>query len=259
MQRGLAVLGSFKKILDSHNPQSMRVCGTEALRLASNSNVFLQKAEAIIAHPIDIISGEEEARLSLKGVLAGLEDQVAGIMLLADVGGGSTELVLTESPSGNIRVASINMGVVGLTEQFISGSTPDIAPLDKTINASLYPALQSLNIPAGERPVVVIGSGGTITSAAALDLGLTSYDETMVHGHELELTAIEKLWQKMIAMEPAERNSLPCLGGGRGEILPAGLRIYRTLLELLQQKRLKVSDTGLLEGILLSGLPGTGK
>ena len=82
-------------------------------------------------------------------------------------------------------------------------------------------------------------------------------DEALVHGHILQRNDLEELWSKLIVLPADKRNELPCLGEGRGEILTAGLRIYQVLLELMQQDRMKVSDTGLLEGILLSSISET--
>ena len=255
VQNGLAVLGRFREVLTHYQPQSLRVCGTEALRQAKNSRLFLPRAEEILQHPIEIISGEDEARLSFAGALAGSTEPWAGPLLLADVGGGSTELVFAAAPAGKIRVASMGLGAVGLAEQFLAAPQPDPAHLDTRIATSLNSAFKDLALNANKQPLLIIGCGGTATSMAALDLNLAAYDASLVHGRVLHSAAMEKLWHRLIALPPDKRNGLPCLGDGRGEILPAGLRIYTTLLQLLQQDRMRVSDTGLLEGILLSSLP----
>ena len=101
-----------------------------------------------------------------------------------------------------------------------------------------------------------MGCGGTATSMAALDLNLTSYSD-VVHGHILQRNNMDELWSKLVVLPADRRNELPCLGQGRGEILPAGVRIYQVLLKLMQQDRIRVSDTGLLEGILLSTISNT--
>ena len=103
----------------------------------------------------------------------------------------------------------------------------------------------------------IIGCGGTATSMAALDLNLTSYNEARVHGHILKRNSLEELWNKLIVLPADKRNALPCLGEGRGELLLAGVRIYQVLLKLMGQDRMRVSDTGLLEGILLSSISKT--
>jgi len=257
MQNGFSVLRSFRQVMDRHQPESIRICGTEALRQAKNSRLFLDRAEEILQHTIDIINGEEEARLSLAGVLAGCREPVSGPLLLVDVGGGSTELVFAESPSGKTRMISVPIGVVGLTENFISTPPIDPAPLDRLLKETLTKHLNGLKLLKKKNQIRVLGCGGTATSMAALDLNLTSYNESLVHGHVLNKRAIEKLWEKLIVLPADKRNALPCLGDARGEILPAGIRLYHVLLTILQEDRLSVSDTGLLEGILLSSLPNT--
>jgi exopolyphosphatase/guanosine-5'-triphosphate,3'-diphosphate pyrophosphatase len=256
MQKGLAVLRSFRETLALYQPQSLRICGTEALRQARNSPLFLGKAQEILQHPVDIISGEEEAALSLSGALAGFTEPFPSPLLLVDVGGGSTELVLAESPAGQTRAASVGLGVVRLTEKFLAASTPDPGPLDNQLAETLAAALEQLGLLQNKHPVQILGCGGTATSMAALDLNLTAYNSSLVHGHVLRKTAMEKLWNRLIALPADRRNRLPGLGEGRGEILPAGLRIYHILLQLLQQDRMRVSDTGLLEGIMLSSISG---
>jgi len=255
MERGLEVLRSFRKILDMHRVQSIRICGTEALRQAANSQAFLQAAKKILQCEIEIISGMEEARLSLAGVLSGGIDLLGGPILLADVGGGSTELIHSSTLIDPPRAVTIGLGAVNLTEKFLVEPFYDIAAMDMLLTEKISDILKELNISEEYQPVNIIGSGGTATSLAALDLGLNSYEESLVQGHIVHKRDMEQLWQRLISLPASERNRLFCLGEGRGEILPAGLRIYQTLLKLLQHDRIRVSDTGLLEGILLSTIP----
>ncbi|MFC1837521.1 hypothetical protein ACFLYW_02445 [Thermodesulfobacteriota bacterium] len=251
MAKGLDVLGSFRKILDHYQPQSFRVCGTEALRLAKNSFQFLQKAEKILQNKIDIISGEEEAHISLAGALSGWEENLADSILLVDVGGGSTEFIHAYIPSGQTQVASLSLGVVSLTERYLDASRPELDALDEEIAQILSNCLKKLAFPGQPAAARIIGCGGTATSMAALDLGLTAYSD-VVHGHILTSKSMENLWRRLIVLPAEKRNELHCLEDGRGEILPAGVRIYQLLLQQMQVGEIKVSDTGLLEGILLS-------
>jgi len=254
MEKGFEVLRNFAEILDNYQPHSIRICGTEALRLAGNSRIFLQKAEKILRHTIDIVTGAEEGFLSLAGALSGYKEPLSGTFLLVDVGGGSTELIFADQTTGKIRVESMGLGVIGLTKKYITKSQPDIAEIDAVLAETISNGLNELNFSKKDTIVNIIGCGGTATSMAALDLNLTSYDESQVHGYILHRNSMEELWSKLITLPPDRRNELPCLGQGRGEILPAGIRIYLVILQLMQQNRMRVSDTGLLEGILLSTL-----
>ena len=251
MEKGLEVLRTFRGLLDRYPVDSLRACGTEALRRARNSPVFLAQAREILQSGIDIVSGEEEARLSLDGALAGSTNGLAGSFLLADVGGGSTELIHADTSSGRTRIASINLGAVTLTERFLAARQYDPV-MDVLLAEKIGAALEKINLPGNHREITVLGCGGTATSLAALDRNLESYDANLVHGHVLHGENLARLWNRLTAMPAAERNRIPCLGCGRGEILPAGLRVYQKLLELMQHDRMQVSDTGLLEGILLS-------
>ena len=96
MEKGLEVLRIFRKSLDHYQPQSIRVCGTEALRQAENSYLFIRNAEKILQSKIDIVSGAEEAHLNLAGALSGYREPLSGTFLLVDVGGGSTELLFAD-------------------------------------------------------------------------------------------------------------------------------------------------------------------
>ncbi|MDX1776178.1 MAG: hypothetical protein R3297_06325 [Desulfobulbales bacterium] len=254
MRKGFAALHSFRKTLNQYQPTSIRVCGTEALRQAGNSRLFLHKAEAILKHSITILDPEEEARLSLDGALSGIKETLSGPLLLVDVGGGSTELILATPGTGQTGMKSVGLGVIGLTEKYLTSPGQDPGRMDSLLSEALLSACNKLQL-LDKQPLLIIGCGGTATSMAALDLGLTCYNESLVHGHVLEKTSINRLWRKLTALPAAARNSLPCLGNGRGEILPAGIRIYFMLLKLLQQDRMRISDSGLLEGIMLSSLP----
>jgi exopolyphosphatase/guanosine-5'-triphosphate,3'-diphosphate pyrophosphatase len=254
MEKGLQVLNSFRRSLDQFQLQSIRVCGTEALRQGKNSHFFLQKAENILQHEIEIITGEEEARLSLAGALSGLQELSADTIFLVDVGGSSTEFIFTQSSTAETRIESIGLGVVTLTEKYLAPSRYSLAELDSELTDKIKSSLGKFNFLKKYHSVRTIGCGGTATSMAALALNLGSYKESLVHGHILKNDDLEKLWNRLIILSPEKRNELPCLEEGRGEILPAGIRIYQILLKLMQQDKMQVSDSGLLEGILLSTL-----
>ena len=255
MQKGFEVLLTFREILDEHKPENLRVCGTEALRQARNSSLFLGRAAEILGTEIHIINGAEEARLSLAGVSAGFRKPLLTPLLLVDVGGGSTELLFSKDTLGtHIEAVSTELGVVSLTEKFLPLLPPALEQLDGMLAETIRCALEKVCLIKKDAALNIIGCGGTATSMAALDLNLAAYNESLVQGHVLQNTAIEKLWNRLIMLPPDKRNALPCLGEGRGEILPAGIRIYHQLLKLLQQDRMIVSDSGLLEGILRSSL-----
>ena len=230
---------------------SVRVCTTHAVRQAANSQDFLSRAEALVGLPIEVLSGEEEARLALLGALSALpEEQLREPLLLADVGGGSTEIILQDAIGSESRLISLPLGAVGLSEEFGA----DRQAMREKIRETLTPALRSIG---GENTVgqglSLVACGGTATSLAALALGLERYDARQVQNYLLHQPALHRLVAWLAALSPAERNILPGLADGRGEIIVAGALILQELQQALASPPLLVSDAGLLEGILLSG------
>jgi exopolyphosphatase/guanosine-5'-triphosphate,3'-diphosphate pyrophosphatase len=173
-------------------------------------------------------------------------------LLLADVGGGSSELILQTTAGSAPRVISLPLGAVGLSEEFGA----DRASMREKIRAIVNPALRSFA--DGEllgQDVSLVASGGSATSLAALALGLDRYDARKVQNYILSQTALNRLVARLAGLSPEERNALPGLADGRGEIIVAGAMILQELRQTLASPVL-VSDAGLLEGILLSGATG---
>jgi exopolyphosphatase/guanosine-5'-triphosphate,3'-diphosphate pyrophosphatase len=254
--KAFKALACFRKILDLHAVQHLRICGTEALRTAQNSEAFLQKALEIIGDPIEIITSREEAELTLDGAVAAIATARPETMLLIDVGGGSTELILSEV-SHETRIRSLSIGAVSLTEQFFHETRikeEAALKLQDSLIQSLQPAIEDLQLHGLKKKIMVLGCGGTATTMAALDLNQAQYDAGLVQGHILQAGSIDALWEKFSMLSASERNRFPGLENGRGEILPAGIMIYQTLLKLLGLKHMSVSDAGLLEGITTSSV-----
>lgn len=252
MLRAEAALSRFAGEMAAYpTMHSVRACATHAVRIAANREEFLQRAEALLGVRVEVLSGEEEARLALLGTLSALpEEQRLYPLLLVDVGGGSSEIILQDAAGSEPRVMSLPMGAVGLTEEFGA----NCGAMREKIRTILAPALRSL---AQEEELagkisLLIASGGTATSLAALALGLDRYDARRVQNYKVSQDMLNRLVARLAALSPEERNALPGLGDGRGEIILAGALIVQELQQVLASPVL-VSDAGLLEGILLSG------
>lgn len=251
MLRGYGALALFAEKLALYRPDRLRVCGTCALRVSLNSASFTAQASELLHRRVEVLSGEEEARLTLLGMLSALGQQVRHPLLLVDVGGGSSEFLLQARPGAQTRQISLPLGAVTLSEEF----GPDTLAMAGRIRSILARALHDLfgAGPGGGQSGFLVGSGGTITTLAALDRGLCQYDEDLVQGHVLSQSRLAALCTTLRALSPEERVALPLLAQRRGEIIVAGAMIYEELLRLPGFDRIMVSDAGLLEGILLSG------
>ena len=250
MLRAEAALSRFAEKIATFPVRSMRACATHAVRMAANRDEFLQRGESLLGVRVEVLSGEEEARLALLGTLSALPEAGRRYPLfLVDVGGGSTEIILQAAAGSGPRVISMPLGAVGLTEEFGA----DVSAMREKIRSILAPALRSI---AGEevagQGALLVASGGTATTLAALELRQEVYDAQQVQNYSLSQAALPRLVAWLATLSPGARNTLPALADGRGEIIVAGAVLLDALRQALACPVL-VSDAGLLEGILLSG------
>lgn len=251
MIRAEAALARFVATMALFPLHSVRICATHAGRTATNSREFLQRVLSLTGLRVEVLSGEDEARLALLGALSALpQAQLRHPLVLVDVGGGSTEIIRQAAPLSEPRVISLPLGAVGLTEEFGA----DCQGMRKKIRAMLDTPLRSLEEKdAARKNALLIASGGTVTSLAAFALGLERYDARRVQNYTLSHAKLDNLVARMTALSPEERKGLPGLAEGRGEIIVAGAVVLQELQLSLSCPSLLVSDAGLLEGILLSG------
>ncbi len=250
VKRACAVLREFKVEIDRHQPDCLRCCGTEALRRAADAGEFLDEATEILGVGVEVIDGAQEASVTYRGVLASLEEKhISYPLLVIDVGGSSTELIYGESISLPPISVSLAAGAGLFTELAESGALA--APFE-LMRSGLGDFLAERNLEPGR--ISLIGTGGTATTMAMLDLGLDHYDQTRVQGHYLSRTAIRRILAKLRELPVAARQFLPGLEEGRGDIILAGIEIYQEILATIEVDGMIVSDSGLLEGIMMSCL-----
>ena len=240
IQRGLDCLALFAERLSGINPDAVRITGTYTLRAATNAQHFLDRARALLHHPIDIISGQEEARLIYQGVSH--TQHLEGRVLVIDIGGGSTELIIGEKFTP-LALTSRKMGCVTFTKQFFANGKLS----DKNFNAAILEGLHQLE------PILTqyhglgwqtcLGSSGTIKTVREL---LISQDENGI----LTLAQLERLKNKLIAQKRIEQLDLPGLTDDRRPIVAAGVAVLIALFQGLGIERMEYSDGALREGLL---------
>lgn len=250
MARTLAAVRAYVERGVGLGARDVHIVATSAVREASNGRVFAGAIEAATGRKVDVVSGETEARLMLRGVRCGLGD-LGGSMLTFDIGGGSTEYVLADGDS--IRaMASLRLGVVPLAERFPFPGPVD-APRYRALCAEIRARLDG-ELPAAIRTARVahlVGTAGTVTTLAALDLDLVSYDGARVQGHVLSRAAVDRLAARLGRLTVAERAALACLEPGRADLIVPGTAIVTVTMDLARVDRLQVSDYGLREGLLV--------
>ena len=226
--------------------------GTHALRAARNPGALLSRMNL----PVRVLTGEEEARLGYRGVLAGLGPlRSAARLLVVDIGGGSVEL--TWGSRGRIeRSLSVPAGAVVLTERFLAHDPPrarEIAALGEHLARTFDPSLARRSA----RPLRLIGVGGTITTMAAIDQRLFPYDPDRVHGFRLSRRAVDRITADLLARTVAGRRRLPGLQPERADIIAAGALVLQYLMARSGVRSMVVSEADLLWGLVLEARTAT--
>ena len=267
-ERSFRALEEFAGIIGRHAVVRTAAVGTSALRYASNAGEFIAGARQRSGLDITVISGEEEAGLTLLGVRRALApsrrtDAVPlASALVIDIGGGSTELISTRQ--GDIEsVRSLPLGAVYLTERFVRHDPPAAGELED-LRSAISRQLDAL--PAGALVPGVMqvcaGTAGTITTLAAMDQGLSVYEPARINGYILQKAALDRMICMLASATLEDRKQIAGLERGREDIILAGALILQDIMLRIGAAELLVSDWGLREGILfnlygkLTGTPG---
>jgi exopolyphosphatase / guanosine-5'-triphosphate,3'-diphosphate pyrophosphatase len=222
-------LADFRRELERLGAERTLAVATSAVRDAENGEAFLGEIEWSYGFSTRLLTGDEEARLTYRGVTAGRS--LDARTLVVDIGGGSTELILPD------RHTSLDVGSVRMTERF--GEDAD------AIGAYVRSVAPQLDVRAA------VGVAGTVTALAALDLGLVDYDPERVHGHVLTAHAIDEQLARLAALPLQERRRLPGLEPERAPVIVAGTAILRELLRRYGLDRIEASEHDLLHGAAL--------
>ncbi|HXX57248.1 MAG TPA: Ppx/GppA phosphatase family protein [Thermodesulfovibrionales bacterium] len=248
MKRSLSALKSFAGSMSRFGVRDVKAVGTSALRDAENSEAFIAAAYAESGIRIEVVSGRREAELTSRGVLAGFHHST-GASLIIDIGGGSTEWIVQDA---EVFCQTVPLGVVGLAENFLKTDPPaaaEIAALVGTIDMSLRS--DGWDIPTGTRQFErLVGTGGTITTLASIDLGLKKYDHEAVHMRRLTRSRLYRIRDRLIVLTLKERQDIAGLEAGRADLIIPGVLLTMRVMENFGFTEITASDSGLLEGLL---------
>jgi exopolyphosphatase/guanosine-5'-triphosphate,3'-diphosphate pyrophosphatase len=253
MERTLAVIRRYRDRAQALGATEILLVATAAVRQARDGSDFLARLRAEPGIRARVVSGEEEAGLTLCGAAWGL-GPVAGTLALLDIGGGSTEVLVAEG-ARILTAVSITLGVVPLVERFFGGdhvAAGELAACRAHVDARLRDEVWPRVRPY--RPATLVATAGTPTTLAALDLGLRAYDPARVQGHRLSPLAIERLTTWLAALPLADRARVPGLEAGRADVIVPGAVVLAQALAGLGLSTAVVSDAGLREGILLDSI-----
>jgi exopolyphosphatase/guanosine-5'-triphosphate,3'-diphosphate pyrophosphatase len=250
LARTFAAIDEYAGIVARHGAERIRFCATSAARDAENAADFAAGVTARLGVTPEVLSGPEEAELSYAGATRGLTDDVEEPVLVVDIGGGSTELILGKGHGHVLAARSLDIGSVRMTERHLVSDPPTSAEV-AAAHAAVAEAVAGSGVPLAEARTVV-GVAGTVTTVAAGVLGLDRYDRAAIDGARLAVPEVHAMTERLLGMTVAERRALPYLHPGRADVIGAGAVILDEVLRTSGASVLRVSEADILDGIAWS-------
>ncbi|CAN5181990.1 Ppx/GppA phosphatase family protein [soil metagenome] len=252
MARTLEVLGRYRAVMDDHGAERVRISATSAARDAVNRDQFFVRAEDVLGTRPELLSGDEEAQLSFRGATAEL-DPTLGPFMVVDIGGGSTEFAVGPGGGGPDGVISVDIGCVRLTEQYLHRDPPapeELAAAISVAEAHLDDVVRE--VPATKEASLVVGLAGTVTTVAAVELGLPRYDRDRIHRFRLTRAAAEDVFRTLATEARADRIHNPGLEEARADVIVGGCCVLVAVLRYFDLPELLVSEADILDGMAAS-------
>jgi exopolyphosphatase/guanosine-5'-triphosphate,3'-diphosphate pyrophosphatase len=251
--RTLGVLRHYRALMDGAQVRKMRMVATSAVRDATNGNEFLEAAASVIGTEAELIDGHVEGRLAYTGATLDLS-LGDGDVVVVDIGGGSTELVTERD--GEIHSFSMELGCVRLSERYLLHDPPSESELSAIVNAireELHRAIRALpileDLRAGSQ---LIGLAGTVSTLAALDMGLQKYERDQVHHAVLTEDSVAHWCETLAAEGISDRARHLGMLDGRQDVIVGGALVLREVMSVLGLATCLVSEADILDGLIQS-------
>jgi exopolyphosphatase/guanosine-5'-triphosphate,3'-diphosphate pyrophosphatase len=250
IDRTVAVLEQYGEAARRLGVARMRATATSAARDATNRDEFFTRATAALGVTPELISGDEEAALSFLGATAGLTAPAP--FLVVDVGGGSTEFVYgTHTPES---LVSVDMGCVRITEEFLHSDPPTAEELANAVQHVRDLIITDVEpvVAHAREAMTLVGLAGTMTTMAAVELGLAEYDADRIHHFRLTKAAAEDVFRTLATENKADRAHNPGLEAGRVDVIVGGVIVVVSILRSLGFEEILVSEADILDGLIRS-------
>ncbi len=259
IERTVAVLREYRQAMDDAGVGAVRITATSAARDAANREEFFTAAEAIVGSRPELLGGDEEARLSFAGATASL-DPAMGPFLVVDIGGGSTEFALGPAPDGDrltpSGAISVDVGCVRMTERFLHGDPPRPEELAQALSVvEDYLDDVRRDLPGIDEARRLVGLAGTVSSVAAVEIGLAEYDRDRIHHFVLTRQAVEDVFRTLAMEKRADRLFNPGLEAARADVIVGGCIVLVAIMRRFGFGECLVSEEDILDGLVLTMLP----
>jgi exopolyphosphatase/guanosine-5'-triphosphate,3'-diphosphate pyrophosphatase len=252
IERTVDVLQEFREVMDGFGVDKVRMSATSAARDASNRDEFFDAATRVVGVTPELLSGEEEGRLSFLGATSDL-DPSRGPFLVVDIGGGSTEFSYgTTSAEATL---SLDIGCVRLTEKYLEHDPPrpeELSACISVVEIFLDDVVRA--IPEAADAATFVGLAGTITTVAAVEIGLPTYDRSKIHHFVLTKAAAEDVFRTLATEAFDDRVTNPGLEKERADVIVGGTCILVTIMRRLGFGECLVSEADILDGLAITAL-----
>ena len=260
LARTMAVLREYADVIARSGAQAVRMVATSATRDADNAAEFVRLVKEVLGVAPEVLTGDEEAVLSFTGATGELAaGPDPGPFLVADIGGGSTEFVLGRRPGAGAHTISVNIGCVRMTERHLHGDPPagqEVAAAVADIDAALD--IVAAAVPARDARTL-IGLAGSVTTVAAIAMGLPAYDAARIHHARVAAADVHAVTRGLLAQTRAERAVLGVMHPGRADVIGGGALVLDRLMQRFGFTEVLVSEHDILDGMawsLAGDLPG---
>jgi exopolyphosphatase/guanosine-5'-triphosphate,3'-diphosphate pyrophosphatase len=249
IERTLGVLREYRAAIDEHGAARVRATATSAARDSENRDEFFGPASEVLGVVPELLTGEEEARLSFMG--ATIELAAPAPYLVVDIGGGSTEFVFGTSAPEALR--SIDVGCVRVTEQWLHSDPPAPEELSNAVSA-VRDELADVQraVPMLSEAATVVGLAGTVTTVAAVEQGLHEYDRDRIHHFRLTRAAAEEVFRTLATEPIADRRHNPGLEAERVDVIVGGAIVLVAIFRTFELTEMLVSEADILDGLARS-------
>jgi len=250
IDRTLAVLTEYREVIDRFGVERVRMTATSAARDAANRADFFGPAATVVGAEPELLSGEEEGRLSFLGATADL-DPAEGPFLVFDIGGGSTEFSFgTREAQATV---STDMGCVRMTEAWLHHDPPSAVELSQCLSiVELHLDDVQRIIPDAGEARTFVGLAGTVSAAASVEIGLATYDRDRIHHFRLTRDAAEDVFRTLATETLAERIDNPGLEPERADVIVGGMCVLVATMRRFAIAELLVSEADILDGLAMS-------
>lgn len=273
LARTLAALAGYSHRASALGVERTRMIATSATRDAANRDDFVGGVVEVLGVPPEVVTGDEEARLSFTGATRALPGDVPGPYLVVDIGGGSTELVLgsagrtgesagasADGPAGGSKggtadvtaAVSVDIGCVRLTERHLHDDPPtaeQVAAAVADIEAGLDRAATAIPL---RRARSLVGLAGSVTTVAGIALDLPEYDAERIHHSRVSAADVRAVTERLMSSTHAERAAIPVMHPGRVDVIGAGALVLHRIVERVGLPEVVVSEHDILDGIAWS-------